>query len=280
MSGPPTSDELRNATYRGLTDLTGPVTLRDGRWEGEPYVAGGAARPTVTLARDFRLVGDLDDAGADEVVVVLAESGGGSGTVSDLAVVARRPGGVVNVATIALGDRVQIRSARIEGGRILVSAVRVGKQDAACCPGELVEWGWTLAGDTLQPVAVPGAAGRLSLDTLAGAEWVLRWWDVGEPAPAEPEITLAVAGGRVAGSAGCNRYFAGVKAGAQPGDIAVGPAGATRMACPERMATMEARFLQQLAGVRKFGFLLGHLALTYETGDTLGTMLFERRPSG
>jgi hypothetical protein len=51
-----------------------------------------------------------------------------------------------------------------------------------------------------------GLTGRLSLDTLAATEWVLRAWDFDEAAPDEPEVTLNYKDGRFAGSSGCNRY--------------------------------------------------------------------------
>jgi hypothetical protein len=89
---PPTIQELKNATYMRF-DL-GPVTLVDGWWHGEPPVKGSASGPTVHLLGDFRLVGDLEGDGREEAVVLLGESGGGSGTYVYLAVVPadRRPG--------------------------------------------------------------------------------------------------------------------------------------------------------------------------------------------
>jgi heat shock protein HslJ len=279
--GAPTLEELRRATYHGLEDLDGPVTLAEGGWEGEPFAPGAASRPTVSLAPGFRVTGDLDGDGADEAVVVLAQSSGGSGTFNSLAVVQRTAGGLENVATTALGDRVDIRSARIEGGTLLVSVVRAGEGDAMCCPGELAELGWTLSGSTLEPVAGSGPTGRLSPDTLAGTEWVLRAWDVDDAAPADPEVTLAYADGRLAGTSGCNRYFAPVTAGELPGDLSLGPAAGTMMACPEPQGAVEQRFLKQLAAARKFGFWLGQLQVTYEKDDgAIGMMLFERRPAG
>jgi heat shock protein HslJ len=99
-----------------------------------------------------------------------------------------------------------------------------------------------------------------------------------EPAPTEPQVTLAYQDGRLAGTSGCNRYTAAAKPGASPGDLTVGPAAGTRMACPEPQSAVEARFLKQLGGAKKFGFHLGRLALSYEKdGGAYGTMLFEGR---
>jgi heat shock protein HslJ len=280
--GPPTLEELKNATFAGLEDIASPVTLEDGRWEGEPYEPGAASRPSVSLASGFVLTGDLDADGALEAVVVLVQSSGGSGTFDYVAVVKRTPEGLRNVATTALGDRVGIRSARVEGGKLLVSVVRAGEKDAMCCPGELADLGWTLAAGKLSLAATAPVTGRLSLDTLAGTEWVLRAWDLAEPAPAEPEVTLAYQNDRIAGTSGCNRYTAAATAGDSAGELAIGPAAGTRMACPEPASAVETRFLKQIRGARKFGFRLGRLAVGYEKdGGAYGTMLFEgRTPAG
>jgi len=275
---PPTLAELKNATYKGLEEPAGAIMLKDGRWEGRPYQPGGAARPSVSLASGFRVTGDLDGDGTDESVVVLAKSSGGSGTFDYLAVVKRTATGIDNVATVALGDRVQIRSARIENGMLHVSVVRAGDNDPMCWPGELADLAWTFAGSHLAPVAASGPTSRLSLDTLAGTEWVLRAWSFDEPAPTEPEITLTYRDGRFAGRSGCNRYTAPAKAGDLPGNLSVGPVASTRMACPENESAVEARFLRQLGTAKKFGFTLGRLGITYEAEDGgLGTMLFDGR---
>ena len=278
-AGPPMLVELRNATYAGFEELASPVTLKDGLWEGEPVQPGGTSRPRVSLGGDFHLLGDLDGDGADEAVVVLAQSAGGSGTFDYLAVMKRTDHGIANVATTALGDRVQLRAARIEHGKLVVSGVRAGAEDARCCPGELVEWAWVLQGGTLIAAVPPRITGRLSLDALAGTEWVLRGWGVNDPAPAEPEVTLTYQDGRFAGTSGCNRYVGSAQAGERPGDLAVGPTAGTRMACPEPQSAVEARFLTQLGGAKTFGFLRGQLAVSYQTDEGVwGTMLFEGRP--
>jgi heat shock protein HslJ len=118
----------------------------------------------------------------------------------------------------------------------------------------------------------------LSLETLAGTEWVLRAWDWSEPAPAVPEVTLQFRDGRFAGTSGCNRYSAAATAGNAPGDLTLGPAAGTRMACPEPQMAMESRFLAQLPRVQKFGFMAGELVLHFEKDGGTGTMFFAGRP--
>ena len=269
--------ELKNTAYSGFDVVKTPITLKDGRWEGEPYVAGGGSRPTVSFVRDFYRIGDLDADGSEEAVLLLAEHAGGSGEYLYLAVVARRDGELRNVGTVRLGDRVQIRDVRIDAREIVVDLVQAGPQDAACCPGELVTRRWQLGSDGLRETQTASQPGRLTLETIAGTDWVLRTWTLNDAAPATPEVTLAFKDGKFAGTAGCNRYFAGVKPGNMPGDVSVGAAGATRMMCPPEQMAVEGRFLKQLAGVKKFGFMAGQLALSYEADGVRGVMLFDPR---
>lgn len=266
----PSLDELMNMKYAGI-GASGAVTLADGRYENAP------ARRSVTLARGFRITGDLDGDGRDEAVVLLAESRGGSGTFNYLAIVSGKSGAAANVATTPLGDRVQVRAARIHARRLELDVVRAGPQDAMCCPGELATVAWELRGGRIQPVEPGVKPGRLSLAAVAGAEWELRSWTLDEPVPEGIEITFEVSGDRVAGHAACNRYFATATAGESPGDVAIGAAGATKMACPEPQMAAESRFLARLAAVRKYAFMAGQLALSWNEGDQAGTMLFERK---
>jgi len=272
----PTLDELKNATYLGFEGAEGPVALVDGSWVGAPFDEGSAMRPEVHFLGDFRLDGDLDGDKGDETVVLLSEDSGGSGTYLYLAVIGRKSGRLENVSTEFVGDRVQVRGARINEEKILLDVLRVGPADAACCPGELATLAWTLSSEGgLKEVALSTELERFSLETIGGTEWVLRAWAPDEPAPAEPEVTLTYKEGRFSGKSGCNNYFAAAEPGEMPGDVSVGPAGATRMACPEPLMEVESRFMQQLGAVRRIGFMATQLALSYEKDGVRGVMLFD-----
>lgn len=152
--GPPTLAELENATYSGFEDPSS-VTLTDGAWTGEPYTEEGASRPEISLVRGFRITGDLDADNRDEAVTLLNLSSGGTGQLLYLAVVARRDGRPVNLATELVGDRIQVRGARISGRSVYLDVVQAGPEDAACCPGEVATLGWDLLPEGgLSPVAV------------------------------------------------------------------------------------------------------------------------------
>jgi hypothetical protein len=148
----PSWDELRNTTYRDV--FAAPVTLREGRWLGDPFEPGSASRPMLELVDGLTLEGDLDRDGVPERVVLLASNEGGSGTFLHLAVVSRRGRSVENVATVRIGDRVQVRSGAIENGRIGLDLLEPGPNDPACCPTEKTRRSWRLEGETLKEIEV------------------------------------------------------------------------------------------------------------------------------
>lgn len=273
----PTLDEIYNATYHGFEGLDHPVTLVDGRWEGEPYEPGAASRPTVYLVDDLRLTGDVNGDSSDEAVVLLVQQSGGSGAFIYLAVVGHRNGTIESLDTTLVGDRIQLRGAEIDGGRIALEIVRHGPDDPKCCPGELATMEWEMTEQGLGTVGDSAATGRLTLDTIAEIEWTLREWKRNEPAEAPPEVVLKYTDGRFIGIGGCNTFFAATQPGTEPGHVSVGPPGRTRKACPEPAMETEERFLKQLDGVRKFGFVTTRLSLTYEKDGTYERMLFDRR---
>ena len=153
--------------------------------------------------------------------------------------------------------------------------VRVGPNDAICCPGEVATQVYKIdPPGSLTPVAIERKPERLTLNTIGNSKWVLTAWDLNEPAKEEPEVTLLYTDGRLSGKNGCNNYFAPVTMGTNPGDVSVGQAGQTQMACPAAASSVESRFMTLLAKTKKFGFVLGQLALVYENNGTWGTMLF------
>jgi heat shock protein HslJ len=274
----PTLKEIKNASYSGIEGLKGSVKLVDGRWKGRPYKKGSASRPVVSLIGDFRITGDLDGDGTDDAVVLLNYAPGGTGQLLHLALMARKKGKIQNLATALIGDRVQIRDVRIEQKRIFVDVIQAGPKDAMCCPGEVTTREWTLEpGGKLNRYTVTAKPARLTLETIGNTEWILRSWDSKQPAPTRPAVTLIFKDGRFTGSSGCNNYFAPVKEGKIPGDVEVGAAGTTRKSCPASEMSVERRFLEQLVRVRKFGFLVTQLALSWEKDGVWKTMLFDKR---
>ena len=269
----PTLDELASATFFGVSDQ--PVTLVDGRWEGAPFVEGGASRPTVGLVEDFLLTGDLTGDGREAAVVLIWGSSGGSGTRTYLAVAERQKGEVVNLATTLVGDRVQVKAGFVADALITLDLIQAGPGEAACCPTQKVIAGWRLEDGTLVRTATE-ITGTLSLDDLQGPDWVLDkiGWD--EPVADLPPIWIHFEPGRVDGSGGCNTYF-GTATGETPGELAFSAMGTTMMACSESVMELERRYLRTLAGAESYSFLGGRLILGCETDNGSVSLIFKRR---
>jgi len=146
QAAPLTEESLKNAEYQGIYPEV--VTLTDGQYEGEPFVEGGASRPTVTFVQPYA-AGDLDDDGVDDAAVLLVEDSGGSGSFVYLAAVLNRDGQPENVATTILGDRAQVEELSIESGRISVKMLTYGPEDPMCCPSQESQETYTLEGSEL-----------------------------------------------------------------------------------------------------------------------------------
>jgi heat shock protein HslJ len=138
---------LQNTSYQGIYDE--PVQLTDGQYEGEPFVPGGASRPTVVLHPEVYAFGDLNGDGVDDAVVILIESSGGSGSFIYLAAVINESGTPVNVVTYFVGDREQVQAITIEDGEITLNMVTHGPDDPMCCPTQEVTKKYQLEGDQL-----------------------------------------------------------------------------------------------------------------------------------
>jgi heat shock protein HslJ len=270
----PTIEEISSATFEGILDH--PVRLVDGSWEGDPVVEGGASRPAVGLIDHFLFTGDLDGDDVEETAFLLWESSGGSGTRLYLGAADRTADGSLDLRTALIGDRVQIRSGRIEGGEILLEVLRQGPGDAACCPTQWASLRYGLVGAGLRQTAAE-ELGTAGIADLEGVRWALLELDRAA-VPESVVITLEIRGGEVAGKAGCNGYF-GQVADDGPGGLHVGELGTTMMACPEEVMETEQRYLAALSGAVAYRFLAGRLALTCETDEGMETLLFEENLS-
>jgi hypothetical protein len=147
VKGDLTLEALKNAVYQGIYDE--PVQLTDGKYEGEPFVEGGASRPTVTFHPEAYAFGDLNGDGVDDAAVILIESSGGSGNFRYLAAVINEDGTPVNVATAFVGDREQAQAITIEDGVITLQLVAHGPDDPMCCPSQEVTKRYRLQDDQL-----------------------------------------------------------------------------------------------------------------------------------
>jgi heat shock protein HslJ len=225
-----TLEALKNAEYQGIYDE--PVQLTDGKYEGEPFVPGGASRPTVVLHPEVYVFGDLNGDGVDDAAVILIESSGGSGNFRYLAAVINERGTPVNVATHFVGDREQMQAINIDEGEITLDMVAHAPEDPMCCPTQEVTKVYQLQDDQLIEVLV----------ALEGTLWTL----VSYGDPSDPQAVLEGSEitaefdsveGTVSGSAGCNGYFGSYEVDGET--IIFGLLGSTLMACAEPEGIME-----------------------------------------
>ena len=260
----PSREELAGATYTGIEDQ-GPVTLSAGQWEGQPLIEVGASVPALWLSTGFHLTSDLDQDGADEAVVHLTYSSGGTGNFGYLAVMGREDGDIVQKAIGLVGDRVQIRAARIDGGSVILDVVQAGPGDGMCCPRQLATRTFGIESGRLVESDIK-VSGTATLALLDGTAWVLRKLDGQEGEALPGQGSLAFASGRVSGSTGCNRFRGAVSEGESATSLVIGPLATTRMACPEPLMAQEHAFLEKLGQAEVFQFLLGDLVLSGANG--------------
>jgi heat shock protein HslJ len=274
-SGPPatpTIEQLKAATVSGVFEQ--PVTLANGRYEGPPYEAGASARPALMLWEPTVHFGNVDGADGNEAVALLSSTTGGSGELVHVAVFGVRDGRLENLGTAQVGDRTKLQSVWLEKGSIVMDVVEAGPNDAACCPTQVARKTFAMEGGVLKQRSSE-VRGMLAMSMLAANEWTLLEIG-GQPLPAgvEPPLVLFERD-TVRGFAGCNRFNATVKE-ARPGEIEIGLAAGTRKACPPPAMELEDRFLGELSKVRGYTFLAGQLALTWQDGDRIGTLLFSK----
>jgi heat shock protein HslJ len=134
---------------------------------------------------------------------------------------------------------------------------------AFCGEGSLGERFLALLGDVESQavsgerllLALAGSQGTLQFEArrpvpLAGTRWLVRAYDDGRQAVVSTAGATLHASfgedGNLAGSAGCNRYFAAYRA--EGGRLAIGPVGSTQMHCaePEGLMQQEHAFLAAL----------------------------------
>ena len=149
-SGIEASIGLESATISGIYD--DPIKLIDGRYEGAPFVPGGASRPTVMLLPENRVRADFDGDGDAEWLTLLAESSGGSGTFIYLAVLKEDGGDFHSISTVLLGDRLRIGRVSADGGRVQVELLEADAGGYSSCPPGLSALNWRWIDDRLEPV--------------------------------------------------------------------------------------------------------------------------------
>jgi len=268
----PTLEQVQAATVSGVFDQA--VTLSGGVYEGEPLEPGASSRPRLVLWPTTFHTADLDGNPGSEAVAMLSSSSGGSGEFVYVAVFGMRDGALANLGTAPVGDRTKLQSLWLERGKVVMDVIEVGPEEAACCGTQVARKTFGFEGGAFKQLSSE-VRGVLALSMLASNEWTLVEMD-NEPLAAGVEAPLIhFENGTVRGFAGCNRFNATVKE-TKPGEIDVGPAAATKKACPPPQMELEQKFLAQLDAVSGYTYLAGQLALTWQDGDRYGLLLFRK----
>jgi len=148
---PPLSDEVvRNLTFPSEVIASGEATLNDGSYQEDVGSGGGASLASVTLTDTAR--GDLDGDGDEDVIAVIVESGGGTGSFYGLWAILNEAGEpVVGTQSVTLGDRIEVRDLAVDEDDVVTADLTVhAPDDPLCCPTLEVTQRYRLE-DTLVP---------------------------------------------------------------------------------------------------------------------------------
>ena len=265
LSNSLTPSVLANMTYQTELLPAGEVTLVDGVYS-EPAAPGSASMNEVTLLSSPIAYGVLN--GNWSAAVLLAESGGGSGTFVNLAVVEDLNGVPTNTGVALLGDRVQVNDMAIIEESIYVDMVMAGPDDPACCPTQAVQRVYAFQDGALQMVSetvVPPAAEATSAPAageLTANPWVWQQTQMNDDTVKQPAtsgafvLTLAEDGSAGA-TTDCNTFSGSYTT--EGNQITVELPAATMMACPE--GAQEQEFIADLTSVTSYLFADGNLVL-------------------
>lgn len=143
-SADPTEEALKNGAYE-IPNL-GPVQLSDGSYE-KSY--GSGATMTNKVGYLQAAFGDLNKDGSKDAAVAIWGNSGGSGTFIYLIAVTNQSKTLRQASNVLLGDRVQMKSLTIEGGKIVVTTLGFAANDPQCCPSLPKTQTFTLKGNTL-----------------------------------------------------------------------------------------------------------------------------------
>ena len=162
---PITGDELRNLSYPNEWPADGVAPLTDGVY-AEP-IPDSVAQVRVEFRR--AAFGELD--GRAAAAVVLATSGGGTGTFYELHVLTRDDRGTPrSVARHLLGDRIVLQGLTFDGEAIRVDFIGFAPGDGACCPTLAVTHDFGLRDGEL--VFLHGAESPVWLSIAQGSSFV------------------------------------------------------------------------------------------------------------
>ena len=263
------ADTLGNLSYTGLFPDKA-VALKNG---AGTYEGGGAVR----LLDQLIVPGDVNGDGKADAVVLLDDEASGSGHFIWIAAVLDALGKPIPTEAVMLGDRIGVKSIKIDNGQVVADIVGQGTGDVACCGTWNIQKVLALKDGKLAEQSSKEIS-KASLSDLNGTQWQLV--DLNshtEPALPDVTVTLQIANGQISGSAGCNTYNATLTGAIDdPSVFKVGSIAATKKACADPIMKQETNYLTQLGQVKAWKYDAGQLALLYASdNDNPQYLVFE-----
>jgi heat shock protein HslJ len=261
-------DSLANMQVNSELAADGMALLENGVYT-ESIDAESASVIEVRLLPDPIAYGVVN--AQDAAAVLLAESGGGSGTFISLALIVDEEGAPVHVASAPLGDRVVVQSLAITSDQIVVEMLTQGPDDPECCPTQVVTQVYALQEDTLVLVSETVATGE---SALAGTSWLWTQTQMNDGAVKTPAtegaFTLTFGDdGSASATTDCNT-FNGVYVEEANGLLTIELPMSTFMACPD--GSQEQEFIADVTSINSYivteeGVLA--LLLPFDSGSIL-----------
>lgn len=134
------------------------VRLAAGHYEAPPETPHAEVLIASSELHPLSGVGDLDGDGSPDAAVVLASSGGGSGTFYELVAVLNTAQGLTPLPGQPLGDRIDLKRIEVRGGTIGLEFLMAGPDDAMCCPRTKAQRSYRVEGGRLVESAPPPPA--------------------------------------------------------------------------------------------------------------------------
>lgn len=150
-------------TLAALGELEYPLSAFDGvavRLHLGRFEAAADQPPAERIVADAELhplsaVGDLDGDGSPDAAVVIAGSGGGSGTFLELLVVLNSADGLSPRSGPVLGDRLKIERLEVRDGSVTIAYLTAKPDEPLCCPTQHVERSFRLEAGRLTEIPAP-----------------------------------------------------------------------------------------------------------------------------
>jgi len=216
---------------------------------------------------------DFNGDDQSEIVRIVRDDPGGSGTFYHLLVIDTDDNGEPRSTTTLLGDRVQFLNFWKDKNLIAIDMVQAGKDDAACCPTQKIIRRWQFQdGKLIEQPAEP--YGQVSIKDLIKLKWkLIQMGD--QEIDDDTDISFTFGQQMVSGKSGCNSYSTAAKE-PSAGKLKIAASmAATMMACPDKQMNLEQQFLQRLGQVESYRWMGDYMTLEWQDNENQGSLVFQ-----